>query len=170
MRKLFIWRCCAALAVVLAAAVGTVAGHDTDPSKSVLSDMPCLSVLVEDLYPDWAGLLTRKQLKDAAKVGLRAKMPRLSVTEDCHERLHVNLTGARVEGGSGNTLGFVFNLKVQVQRNATLDTGAFVPGAEVWHKGSLWLGPKGDAAEEVRAKLDAWITELASEYYDAGNP
>jgi hypothetical protein len=159
MRNRLGWGLALALAVLLWA---------TGAGAQGLGQLECVGLMIEDLGNTDPSLgLSEDQLRNVLLVAIRAKLPRLRVSdESCGNTLYLNVNMDTLDPPAP---GYYGAIRVAVLRNARIvGTGEFV-SPPVWQKSTILSGPRGRTGDQVQSVIENLTTKFAAAYYRAGN-
>ena len=140
------------------------------PAVAEPADLQSLKCVRTDVQTDTGkdGPALRADTDSALLVGLRSKLPRLSIDASCRNILQVITT---VKDLSTRTVSLaVGSSELQLYRDVTLAEVDRRTSAIVWSLSFLSWGPAGTASRRSAEALDQLLTSFAADYHRAGNP
>ncbi len=137
-------------------------------SEQSLANLECIKIQVSLVEMGEPLGTSKEEIRDALAVGIRAKLPRLSVEPTCANTLN-SVIFIYIFPDNTRIGGFSAVNQLELLRKATvLETGR--PGlAREWAKFRFSRGPKNIARSTILDGLDALLTLFAADYYEAGN-
>ena len=140
-----------------------------------LKNLSCVKI-VSDLDGEDISKLSIEAFSDRVLVALKAKVPRLVVSDDCRAMLAVSVTALNLTPQSGGSpTGFAIYTALEISRPVMVLSGDEEGGepvilTDVWRQGNLQIGPPRGAPAAVGETIDDLCGKFAALYYKAGNP
>lgn len=145
------------------------------PTGFSLQGLRVMHIVVEDLSSGAEEeRITRRTLEDQVLVTLRSKAPQLTIDSTSFPYLYVNLSllSSVAQGYAGFlSLEFVRPVEMLVgadRAGATASRRVWTT-ATVWDAGTIFRGPRGEAANHIRSILDRLLEQFLADYF-RGNP
>ena len=155
MRRLF---------VVAVAGATMLAGSSRGRAESEFSNLPCIDVGANLSEPRESLGITTDHLQEAVAVGVRAKLPRLSIHRACGDTLRLVV----VLAAPSKDVFYGTADMALLRRAIVVDTGQFVR-SEVWRMTYVLYGPPAGAKTQLLELVDEMLTRFAADYQRSGN-
>jgi len=146
----------------------TPQGHSSEVDYGFKS-LSGTRIVVEDFDSYERGIqLDEETLKSQAIVSVKRNIPKMRV-EDKSVESYIYMNIRCMPTGTGTAC----DVRISLKRNIMVLTEKLDPVGygvgEVWHKGSMLVGPSSGMPERVRNTVDQLLTNFAADYYKA-NP
>lgn len=136
-------------------------------------DLQKLSRVMLEIILEGSGVaaegLTPEELRDHVTVLLRAKLPRLALTEFGQIRGAAGLAVAVIVQKLPTGRGYYGSIEISLFRAATIEATGKIGVPSVWHQLHLLTGEPMRERALIRETLDQAVTTFAADWY-RGNP
>lgn len=146
--------------LLLCCAIGSGLHAQTVPFRRLKS----VEIVVEDMSTDAVKVgLTREDLESTALVALKSKLPKIAVGKTAASFVYINVTLVCSEYVCASNADVSLSRPTTVLDDENTEVGFKI--ANVWHKNTLFLGPRDTMSHKVKEYVDEALTQFAAEWY-----